>query len=650
MRKWILLLIFILLLIPATLWVYFSQTTRQLVGVVRDGMTQQPVADALLNLHGNLAASDANGVYVMALPPGATTLIAQAERYVPAQATLDTSNPLSRTVALDMWLLPNRVAGVVRDAETSLPLPNALVMIGEQKLVTNAQGAFEIRGVKRGVAVSASVPGYQSQTQVFQDESNFDLPLAPNKLVVAVSDVTTKQPLANARVQFENQTVTTGADGRVELGRVKPGSAIRVTIAGYDAATAPYVDGASLAFALRANVVEGVVTDAATNQPVSGTLVFLGNAITTTNAHGKYRVENVPAKVTLAFLAPGYRKTPVDASGLARRDVKLAPFQARGIRLPFGATNEHVAEIMDMVTKTELNTLVVDVKSEKGRIAWDSQVPLAKEIGARLPQSVDLVLVLDACRKHNIYCIARMPVFQDTLLANARPNLAIKYTNGVVFSENGGSAWTNPYNQDVWAYNLALAKEVIALGFEEIQFDYIRFPGLWSNLYFGAGVTNTEETRIATIAGFLARAQKELRPLGVFISADVFGLTTATDDDQHTGQRLRELGPYLDYISPMVYPDTWVRAQDLLSRGLGIPNCTEAVRCPYEVIFYSTKRAMEKTPTRIRPWLQAYSGRGDFGIPQYRTQKKAATDANSHGWLFWNGTGSYDIKLFDAKK
>jgi len=135
----------------------------------------------------------------------------------------------------------------------------------------------------------------------------------------------------------------------------------------------------------------------------------------------------------------------------------------------------------------------------------------------------------------------------------------------------------------------------------------------------------------------------------VFVSADVFGLTTATDDDQHTGQRLHDLGPYLDYLSPMVYPDTWVEARDLLTRGLQIKNCTEATLCPYDVIYNSYKRAAEKTSTKVRLWLQAYSGRGDFGVTQYRVQKKAATDAGSYGWMFWNGQGIYDPKMFDAK-
>ena len=151
------------------------------------------------------------------------------------------------------------------------------------------------------------------------------------------------------------------------------------------------------------------------------------------------------------------------------------------------------------------------------------------------------------------------------------------------------------------------------------------------------------------VAGFLARAQKELRPTGVFISADVFGLTTATEDDQYTGQRLKDLGAYVDYISPMVYPDVWAASSDLLSRGLGIGNCAIAVRCPYDVIYNSYKRSAEKTSAKVRLWLQAYPGRGNFGIEQYKIQKKAAEEAGGTGWMFWNAAGSYDARMFDAR-
>jgi hypothetical protein len=648
MRKWIFLLIVLVILISAMALVILTRETRQLTGNIRDLTTQQPIGDALLELEGTLAATNDQGNYVLPLPRGVVTLTVQADGYAVSQVHIDATNPLSSTLAADVWLEPNRISGTVRDAENDQPIANAQVVIGEMKLATNVLGIFQAVRLKKQAPVVAVAPGYMPASADFDGQTQVALALQPNSISVAVNDRATNKPLANATVQLDGVSIVADAEGRAVLRRVKPGSSIRVTAQGYETVNVAVPNAEAFAVVLRANTLEGNITDATTGQPISGTLVYLNDTIATANAQGKFRIENVPARATIAVRAPGYRKTMVDVSGAAKRDIKLAPFQVRGIRIPFGATTDHVNELVDMVTKTELNALVVDVKSEKGRIAWDSKNQLANDIGARFPQSVDLALVLEACRKHNIYCIARMPVFQDTLLANARPNLAIKYSNGVVFNEGNGTAWTNGFNQDVWMYNIALAKEVAALGFEEIQFDYVRFPGLYGNLYFG--VPDTEDSRIAAITGFLARAQKELRATGVFISADVFGLTTATDDDQHIGQRLRDLGPYLDYISPMVYPDTWVRAEDLLSHGLGIPNCIEAVLCPYEVIFNSTKRAMEKTNARVRPWLQAYSGRGDYGITQYKIQKKAANEAGSHGWIFWNGTGNYDIKMFDAKK
>lgn len=648
MRKWIFLALVLVLVIPAALLVYLSQETRQLNGIVRDAATQQPLEDVLLRIGGDLTATNAQGEYTLPLPRGKFSLAVEADRYTPAQVEIDATNLFSRTLTLDLALSLNRVSGVVRDAETSVPLPNAQVVLGDKSAVANAQGFFEARGVSNNAPIAANVLGYLPVTTNFSGQTELDLALAPNSVVVNVKDKSTNQPLANALIQVDTQRAAVGADGNATLRRVKPGSAIRVTAAGYETASNIYTGAEITLVALRPNVLEGTIADAATNQPISGTLVYLGDTIIATNAQGKYRLENMPAKATITLKAPGYQKTQVDVSGVAKRDVKLAPFNVKGIRIPFGSDAERTRELIALIAKSELNALVVDVKSEKGRIAWETQVPLAKQIGAVFRQGVDLVQVLEGCRAHKIYCIARVPVFQDTLLANSRPDLAIRYSNGVVYTENGGSAWTNPFNADVWNYNLALTKEIAAMGFDEIQFDYVRFPGKVGNLYYNAPYT--EDSRIAAIAGFLARAQKELRPTGVFISADVFGLTTATDDDQHTGQRLRDLGPYLDYVSPMVYPDTWVNAQDLLTNGLGIPNCAEAVRCPYEVIFNSYKRAAEKTTTKVRPWLQAYMGRGDFGIEQYRIQKKAATDVGSAGWMFWNGTGSYDVKLFEPKK
>jgi len=645
MLKRILLVVLAITLLAPVLFYVFGET-RQLNGVVRDVETNAPIEGATIEIGDKTATTDAQGYYAIAIARGRITLTASADGYAAAQSTIDEDDLLARAFTFDITLSANQITGTVRDAETHQPLPNAQLSIGAQSATTNAQGVFQVRGVKYGTPIAIQAPGYQPAAVLFEGQNDLNLSLVPNTVTASVIDKYSSKPVAQARLQVGETTIPVDANGRSVLRQVKAGTAIRASAPGYEAGSVIFTGNGDVQIALRPNTLDGVVTDATTGQPISGTLVYLGGTIASTDARGAYHLDNVPAKATLVLKAPGYRKTKIEVTGTAQHDIKLAPFQVKAIHIPFGIPAERVRELMDMVGKTELNAIVIDVKIEKGRIAWDSQVPLAKDIGAPTLRGIDLLEVVERCRTQNIYCIARLAVFQDTLLANARPDLAIRNTNGTVFTEPGGASWTNPYNTEVWNYNLALAKEIVSLGFDEIQFDYVRFPGRFAGLSFGT--ESTEETRVAAIAGFLARAQKELRPTGVFVSADVFGLTTATDDDQGTGQRLHDLGPYVDYISPMVYPDTWVEAADLLTKGLGL-SCTDAVRCPYEVVYSSYKHAVEKTSTKVRLWLQAYPGRLDYGVKEFRLQRKAAIDAGSVGWMFWSGTGTYDIKTFDPK-
>jgi hypothetical protein len=645
LKRFLFLLIFILGGI-ATALIYFSVETRQLTGIVSDAVLHTPIPDARLTVANQTVITNKRGEYVAKIPRGIHSLRVEADGYLPLETHVNGDDLFTRAFALDLALEQNHVTIVVRDAETRQPLPNAQVTIGTQTWSADNTGRVQVRCVKKDTPITAQLPGYQPLTMPFDGQTDVELALLPSTLTVTVIDQYTQQPIRDAHVQADTSKATSDANGVATLRRLKPGANVRVTASGYDSAGAPFL-GNDLHIALRPNTLEGVVTDATTGQPISGTLVYVGNTIVATNVRGAYRLENVPPQATLVFKAPGYHKIQVPIENTTRRDVALTPFIVKGVRVPFAASMEQVRELFALAAKTELNALVFDVKSEKGRIAWESSVPLAKQIGAYSALGIDLEAVIEQCRAQKVYCIARLPVFQDTLLATQRPAQAVRYPNGTVFVENGGAAWLNPFVQENWNYVLALAKEVAAMGFDEIQFDYVRFPGVAGN--FAWGTEYNEETRIAAIAGFLARAHKELRPTGVFISADVFGLTTATDDDQHTGQRLRDLGPYVDYLCPMVYPDTWVNAAMLLTRGLQIKNCTEAIQCPYEVVAHSYQRAIEKTSAKVRLWIQAYPGRGNFGVTQYRAQKQAAMDVKSWGWMFWSASGTYDPKIFDSK-
>ena len=643
--KILLLLLVPLLFVLAAVLFYRFQETRQLTGVVRDTDTRAPLEGVMLSAGDSRATTNAQGEYAITFLRGNLLLTATLDGYLSAQQEINGTDLFANAFTVDFDLTSNYVSGYVLDYETNQTLPNTLIQVGERPITANAQGAFEIRAVKPGTAFGIQIAGYQPAVVTFDGESVFNIPLIPNTIGVTVTDPSGR-PIPNVKIQAGDQSGTSDALGIVMLRRVKPGVTIRATAPGFESASAAFT-GSDLRLALRPNVLDGIVTDAATGKPISNTLVYLGNTILTTDAQGAYHLDNPPAKATFSFKAPGYAKTQVEVAGASRRDVKLQPFVVKGIHIPFGMTPERVRENFDLVTKTELNAVVLDVKAEKGNIAWESQVPLAKEIQAPYLKGIDLREVVERCRADNIYCIARMPVFQDTLLATTRPDLALRFPSGKIYKDSNGSAWTHAANATVWDYNIALAKEVTALGFDEIQFDYVRFPGQVSGLY--TGVLATEDGRVAAIAGFLARAQKELRPTGVFVSADVFGLTAATNDDQSTGQRLRDLGPYVDYISPMVYPDVWAGAAYLLSNGLKISNCAEAVRCPYDVIFNSYKRSAEKTSAKVRLWLQAYAGRGNYGIAQYKLQKQAAEEAGSVGWMFWSGVGNYDARMFNPR-
>lgn len=579
-------------LLAAALAAFFMLGDRSLSGVVRDAATHRPIAGAVIAGPGVEARTNLQGEYALSLPRGVLTLTIGAEGYRAADERVDATDLWPQLAARDVELARRPSAEAVKPVEQATPTP-------------------------------APTP-------------------TPSQMVNVV-DQYTKRPVAGAQVQIEANVLAADAQGRAVLPGVAPGTSLRISAAGYESASATYTGG-NVLVALRPNTLDGTVTDKATGKPISNTLVYLGSSWIATNGQGAFHFDNVPASPTLVFKAPGYAKLEAKAIASARRDAQLVPFLVKGIHIPFGIKAAQVMADMDLVGKTELNAIVVDVKAEKGRVNWETQVPLAKEISATYQVGVDLTDVVERCKAENIYCIARLPVFQDTRLATTRPKLALHYPNGKAFTESGDRGWTDPTNPAVWDYNIALAKEAAALGFDEIQFDYVRFPGRQDGLY--AGTTATEQGRVDAITGFLARAQKELHPTGVFVSVDVFGLTVAMDDDQGTGQRLRDLGPYVDYISPMVYPAVWTEGPYLLSKGLQIQSCADAVKCPYEVIFNSYKRAVARTSAPVRLWLQAYAGKGNFGVAEYRKQKEAAEDAGSRGWMFWNASGVYDPNLF----
>jgi hypothetical protein len=248
-------------------------------------------------------------------------------------------------------------------------------------------------------------------------------------------------------------------------------------------------------------------------------------------------------------------------------------------------------------------------------------------------------------KEKNIYTIARIVVFKDNPLALAKPEWAIRTNGGEIWRDREGLAWVDPFRKEIWEYNIQIAIEAARMGFDEIQFDYVRFPDA-SAPHFSE--PNTQENRVKVVSGFLQEARNRLMPYNVFLSADIFGYVCWNLDDTHIGQKLESLILPVDYLSPMLYPSGF---------QYGIPGYRNPVANPYEIVYLSLKRAQERTNfphARFRPWLQAFRDyafdRRFFNGKEIRSQIEAAEKFGSLGWMLWNPLNKYSPSFEALKK
>lgn len=380
------------------------------------------------------------------------------------------------------------------------------------------------------------------------------------------------------------------------------------------------------------------VVDAISKQPIAGALVTAGATASRTDTNGRVTI-TADGVAVLKARALGYqrRDTPIGEAG--ERGIVLAPLTPKAVYLSvYGIGDRRLRNAaLDLIDRTELNALVIDVKGDRGLVPYRSTVSLASSIGAqRVITVADLPGLAQSLHQRGVYMIARIVVFKDTLLAQARPDLALRRLDGTLYLDREGLAWANPHNREVWRYNVALAVEAAAAGFDEIQFDYVRLPDTTEVAY---DVPWTEEHRTAAIDGFLAEARKALVPYNVFLSADVFGYVCWNSNDTRIGQKLEQMVDIVDYLSPMLYPSSF---------QFGIPGCRNPAQNPYEIVRRSLEHTRERTgvpPVRFRPWLQAFAdygfGAGAFTSGEVRAQIRAADDFGANGWMLWNPRNRY---------
>jgi hypothetical protein len=380
---------------------------------------------------------------------------------------------------------------------------------------------------------------------------------------------------------------------------------------------------------------EGTVVDAATNSPIAGAMVTAAGKVIRSDALGHFTITGNALKVR----AVGYGRETLPADEVdAPQIVKLTPLLPKALYLTvYGIGAPFLRDpALDVIDKSKLNSLVIDVKGDRGLIPYPSAVPLAAKIGALKVRTVpDLKEMVSSLKAKKLYLIARVVTFKDDLLAVARPDWAIRSGAGL-WKDREGLAWLDPSRREAWDYPLSIAEEAAAAGFDEIQFDYVRFPDTVGLAFAEA---KDENSRVASITGFLAEARKRLAPYNVFVAMDSFGYVCWNENDTGIGQRIEDLAGVVDVISPMLYPSGF---------QFGIPGYRNPIQHPYEIVYKTLEECKRRTagkPAKYRPWLQAFTdyafGGKYFGADEIGKQTKASRDASTDGWMLWNPRNVY---------
>jgi hypothetical protein len=388
---------------------------------------------------------------------------------------------------------------------------------------------------------------------------------------------------------------------------------------------------------------QGSVVDGATGKPIAGAVITAGNNTVLTDAQGQFRAPDGTAAVQVR--AVGYARSSL-APDADLQTIKLTPLQPKGLYLTvYGIGAPFLRDpALDVIEKSKLNALVIDIKGDRGLIPYPSAVPLAAKIGALKVRTVpDLKEMVASLKARGIYLIGRIVTFKDDLLATSHPQWAVKLGGGI-WKDREGLAWIDPYQREAWDYALSIAEEAAAAGFDEIQFDYIRFPDA-VGLAFSK--PTDEASRVGTIIDFLKEAKRRLSPYNVFLAMDSFGYVCWNQNDTGIGQRIEDIATVAEVVSPMLYPSGF---------QFGIPGYRNPVQAPYEIVFKSLEECKKRTATtqlHYRPWLQAFTdyafGGKAFGADEIGKQTKAARDAGTDGWMLWNPRNVYTTNEIKAE-
>lgn len=676
-------------------------------GTIVDAYTGQPVSNATVVIGDTRLTTDAQGRYQTLDWRTRDTLDVSASGYESVSIALESQPQIAASsetsATLTTTLRPNMLSGSVTDVYTHQPLAGAEVFVLPRSATsqnqaetppdagsstetpttpptigttTDPSGRYALEGVPEQFFLTIRATDYKTLQLPLERVVSYEATLQPDILHGTVTDSYTRKPVSGAIVSIGTITTTTASDGTYLLrGLPENEQTVEIRAEGYASLAQQLEPSATLDAMLRPDVLQARLVDRDTGEPVQFATIIATTTLSSTavayeridnRTNGAFTLRGLPETGYVQVLAPGYRKAVLELQpGNVPDRIELEPFQAKALYVKTSIAAyvpDRLEEFFDVIDSTELNAMVLDLKSDNmgdlGLIYYQSSVPLIQELGTS-EDLMDIRGILAEAHKRNIYMIARIHVFaHDNLLAETKPEWAAQNTQGCVPNENricNGDvfyadwdiAWLDPWNRNVWDYNIQLGVEAAQLGFDEIQFDYIRFPNDASDIEHmklskPTDPKNNPDPMYENITELMSIAQEDFNRAGAFFSVDIFGYAIWAPQWQ-IGQDASRMAPYADYICPMVYPSHY------MVNELGFDN---AAAHPYEIVNESLKQGQTMVGgkrARMRPWLQDFTliWVPDPLIVEYGPEEvRAQIDATevltyTAGWALWSSDNDY---------
>ncbi|NLK68159.1 MAG: putative glycoside hydrolase [Clostridiaceae bacterium] len=378
---------------------------------------------------------------------------------------------------------------------------------------------------------------------------------------------------------------------------------------------------------------------------------------TPTQAIGE-NIQSTPSPTSPPTVAPTSEPTVSPTPSPTPTPLPTASIKVKGLYLTTNTVGNpsRLQHFIDLANKTEINSYVIDVKDDYGKICYETQVPLALKHDA-WDKLYDVKEVIKKLHDNNIKVIGRVVCFSDPLMPLKEPDMSLKNNSGGVFKApigNSHLAWLDPSKEEAWQYIIDIAEEALSLGFDEIQYDYVRFP---ETTNFKYDMSYFEKEKSEYIDGFI-KASLDQMP-GIKLSADIFGsVCLQRGDAGGIGQTLESISERIHYISPMIYPSHYANDSNHYS-GNGVGTNINGTHYPkpdlepYKIIYNAllvTKQRLENAghDVQVRPYLQGFTATYlpegyyiEYGVEQYRDQIQAVYDAGYSEWIFWNSGNNY---------